>query len=222
MIDERTMLWIRLNPTTEVAPGASSIDIPHGHYREVYSGEDHPPVAGRILQFGLLRPYKGVETLISAFQLLHEPSASLRLVGRPYTAEYGARIRDLCAETAAISLKLEFVPDSELAEEVRRAELVVLPYTEMHNSGAILVALSLARPVLAPRTRANEMLAEEVGAGWIELFDGVLERSDIESALRAIRSSERGRAPDLSSRDWSVVGQRHRDAYLRALDRRDT
>ncbi|MGI9822618.1 glycosyltransferase [Agromyces sp. Marseille-Q5079] len=219
-LDRRTSLWIRLNPTTELPVGVRSVNIPHGHYRSVYPGADHEPVAGRILQFGLLRPYKGVEALIRAFRELDDSSTSLRIVGKPYSPSYERLICALSSGTPAISTKLEFVPDAELAEEIRQAELVVLPYVEMHNSGAILVALSLGRPVLAPRTHANVVLAEEVGDGWISFFTDSLEPGALELALLAARSSERSAAPDLSARDWSIVGQRHRDAYLQVLEQR--
>lgn len=216
LVDARTTLWIRLNPTTELAADARSVHIPHGHYRSVYPGSDREPTVGRILQFGLLRPYKGAESLISAFRELDDAGTSLRIIGRPYSVAYAEQLRDAITGIARAQVKLEFVPDMQLAEEVREAELVVLPYTEMHNSGAILVALSLGRPVLAPRTPANAALAEEIGEGWIHLFDGALDAEVLGSTLLALRSSART-PPNLSDRDWSVVGRRHRDAYLQAL-----
>ena len=42
--------------------------ILHGHYREWYGPSNAPSVPGRLLCFGLLRPYKGVESLLAAFR----------------------------------------------------------------------------------------------------------------------------------------------------------
>lgn len=68
-----------------------------------------------------------------------------------------------------------YVDDPTLAREVSSAELVVLPYRDMHNSGTLLLALSLARPVLVPRTPNNVAVAAEVGPGWIFMYDGELD-----------------------------------------------
>ncbi|MFF2371026.1 glycosyltransferase [Agromyces sp. NPDC058110] len=218
-LDDRTTVWIRLNETTDVPEGKEWVDIPHGHYRSVFGATDRAPVPGRMLQFGLLRPYKGVEALIAAFCRTDDAAASLRIVGKPYSAEYGEHIVSLCANDPRITTELDFVPDSALADEVRDAELVVLPYTEMHNSGVILVSLSLDRPVLAPRTRVNEALAAEVGPGWIHFFDDALGPEVLVETLHAVRTGSGAPVPDLSARDWEVVGLRHRDAYRRALQR---
>ena len=61
LLDRSTTLWVRLNDSTALPPGAVRT-IPHGHYRDWFSGFPRPgPTPGRLLHFGLLRPYKGVE-----------------------------------------------------------------------------------------------------------------------------------------------------------------
>jgi beta-1,4-mannosyltransferase len=85
-LDRRTAAFIRLNPTTPVpasADGAAEVvTIPHGHYRDRFR-TDAQPVPGRILHFGLIRRYKGVETLLRVFSSLQAPGLQLRIVGRP-------------------------------------------------------------------------------------------------------------------------------------------
>ncbi len=104
------------------------------------------------------------------------PGDDLRLAGG------GAAVDASLAESsggrapdARIAHHLEHVPDDDLAAEVAHAQLVVLPYREMHNSGAVLLALSLDRPVLVPRNEVTDALAAEVGPWWVQRYDGELD-----------------------------------------------
>ena len=111
--------------------------------------------------------------------------------------------------------------DPDLVEHVGHSELIVLPYREMHYSGAVLVSLSLNRPVLVPRNAANEALDAEVGPGWIQMFSGDLTGRDILDALGAVRAGEREAQPDLHLRDWDRAGRDHVAAYRRAAKGRE-
>ena len=172
--------------------------------------------AGRVLTFGLLRPYKGVEQLLEAFRGLDDPDVTLRVVGQPLDDALAARLRALAERDARTSLVLAHVPDAMLAEEVRSAGLVVLPYVQMHNSGALLTALSLGAPVLVPRNPVNADLATEVGDGWVHMFDGPVTAEAIAAALGAVRRGDRA-APRLDARDWAPIGARHVEAYAEAV-----
>ena len=87
----------------------------------------------------------------------------------------------------------------------------MLAYRFMHNSGSVLAALSMARPVLVPRNEANEALAREVGAAWVLMYDGDLDAPTVVEAWRA--ASTLTGSPDLSRRDWADAGRAHRDAF---------
>ncbi|MDJ0347979.1 glycosyl transferase [Cryobacterium sp. PH29-G1] len=216
-LDARTALVIRLNPTTPVEPEARAVTILHGHYRDRFSGIPLPnSVPGRILYFGLIRPYKGVETLMRVFRSLPDPDLRLRLVGRP-SSGLGEIITVEAARDARISSVLRFVSDAELVVEVGGAELVVLPYREMHNSGVLLVTLSLDRPVLVPSTPSNLALAEEVGADWIYLYDGELTPEILHGTLERMRAAGPRPRPRLDDRDWTTLGLQSYRTYLRAL-----
>ncbi|MEV0892142.1 glycosyltransferase [Promicromonospora sp. NPDC050262] len=219
-VDRRSAHWIALNPTTVLPPGAEGSVILHGHYRGRFAASEVPPTAGRVLQFGLIRPYKGVEGLIEAFRASSRQDLSLRVVGRPVDDTMRRAVEDRATGDPRVSLSLAFVPDDELAREVAAAQLVVLPYRELHNSGVALVALSLDRPILVPRTPASEALREEVGPGWVLLFDGELTPQVLESAVdRAAQVVGAGGAPDLRDRDWATVGERHAEVYRHVLGR---
>ena len=218
-LDAMTSLYIRLNKATPIDE-RNGVTILHGHFIGRFCGvTSSPSEIGRLLYFGLIRPYKGVERLLEVFRSDKDPNLTLRIVGSP-RPELRALVTDACEKDRRITSRLEYVPDDVLVSEIYKAELVILPYKEMHNSGAILVALSLGRPVLAPSTPSNELLAQEVGIGWVNMYDGELNSEIIHSALRQIRSDRRSRTPQLSGRDWNIVGEQHYAAYLRAVKNR--
>ena len=219
-IDKLTALRIRLNPHTPVPSGAPSVIIPHGHYREWYAPyERRPAHAGRLAYVGLIRRYKGVERLIQAFRgTVDEPDGpglSLEVAGSPSTSQLAETVQQLAQGDPRVHTRLHFLSDAELVTVVSSAELVVLPYRLMHNSGGALACLSLDRPVLVPDNQVNRDLAEEVGPGWVHTFTGDLTAEHLTRTLAAVRGADKT-APDLSHREWSGVAALHLAAYRAA------
>ena len=219
LADRWTTLRIRLNTTTEMPAGQPFVTIPHGHYRDWYRRFDKSvKIPGRIVYFGLIRRYKGVDGLIDAFRNV-PGAADLQLVvaGRPSSPELAAQLRDRAAVDDRVDLRLEFQSDDELAGLVTTAELVVLPYREMHNSGGALAALSLARPVMMPDNVVNRSLSDEIGPGWIFGYDGDLTSEHLLDAVASLRTAPPASEPDLSRRDWDTAGAAHLAAYREAV-----
>ena len=217
-VDRRTSTFIRLNPTTELEEGMCGATILHGHYRGRFAA--HPRAEkrrGRVLYFGIIRPYKNVEHLIDVFTSRERPGVDLRIVGSP-SAELGERISARVDTEPSVSARLAFVDDDELVREITASELVVLPYAEMHNSGAALVALSLDRPILVPRTPSNEALRDEVGPDWVLLYDGDLTDEILTGAIERAQTLDRSERPRLEGRDWDEVGRQHLAVYRAALE----
>lgn len=212
----RVDLVIRLNEASPVTAGRAVVTIPHGHYQRPFSQYPMPEAErGRIAYFGLIRPYKGVDTLVSAFGGSDRADIRLRIVGEPHPGQAEC-LRDACERDLRITSVLEFVDDRYLVDDIRRAQLIVLPYRgDMHNSGSLLAALSLCRPVLVPQSPINASLAEEVGPGWVLQYAGDLTPEVLEAAIDATVVRPAGE-PRLDGRDWTHIGMRHRSAYRHA------
>lgn len=215
-VRDRAHVDIALNAQTAVRD-RPTIVIPHGHYIDWFA--DAPrvePVAGRVGFVGLVRRYKGVESLIAAYDSLRKrrEGVSLSISGNPTSEEIRDEIRGSVEGLPDVSLQLAYISEDDYAAAVGACELVVLPYIHMHNSGSVLAALSLDRAVLVPANDVNRALIEEVGEGWIHLFEGSLDADDLERALDA--AAPTASAPNLSLRDWAHVGAAHRDAYRAA------
>lgn len=213
--ERSTTLVIRLNTSTEVT-GAPVETVLHGHYRDWFARHLRAPqVPGRLAYVGLIRRYKAVDTLLRAFRATSDPGLSLTVGGRPSSEELRAELAALAAPDPRIALHLEFLGEDELVAAVTAATLVVLPYREMHNSGGVLAALSLDRPVLVPDNAVNRRLAEEVGPGWVLRYPDRLDGAALTAALEAA-GRVRGR-PDLSAREWTRTADAHVRAYRRAV-----
>lgn len=217
-VDAATTLWVLLTPATSAPGEAPSVQIPLGHYRDAFA---HLPRAaatpGRLVTIGLLRPYKGVEELLAAFTALPGEHLGLTVAGKP-TPDLARVVEDAAARDPRIRTDLRFVPDATFVEHVTAAELVVLPYRQMTNSGVLVAALSLDRPCLVPASPANAALAAEVGDGWVLQYEGEFDAHVLADGLRRAATTPRSARPDLSARDRHVLGAAHDDAYRTAVE----
>src|SRR5262249_1222382 len=132
--------------------------IPHGLLHRPDPTPPPPATDGArlsSLQFGLVKPYKGVDVLIRAVAAL-PPTVRIRcaiaVVGRLEmdVAPLEGLAREL-GVADAIRFDFRFVPDDELARLMREAAVLLFPYREMEASGVLMSALAWARPVIASR-----------------------------------------------------------------------
>lgn len=221
--DAMTDVRIRINETTDAPADQTWVTILHGHYRDWFARyERDEQVPGRITYFGSIRRYKSIDRLLDAFAATRaeHPGLSLSLSGKPSDDELRASVEQALADDGRISAHLDYIDDDELVRQVSAAEIAVLPYRHMHNSGGVLAALSLDRPVLVPANEANDRLADEVGAVWVQRFDDELTGDDLVSALEAVRGLPPDAQPDLGRRHWASAARDHVAAYRTALARR--
>lgn len=216
-VDDATSLFIRMNPTTPVHDDWVVADIPHSDYRAAFADlptDDRIP--GRFAYVGLIRPYKNVDGLLDAFAELDDPSLSLSISGQPAPAQR-EDIERRVERDGRVTARLAMVSDAEMVRSVTAAELVVLPYRKMHNSGVLLVALSLGRPALVPRTPSNQAMADEVGEGWVLQYDGDISPEVLAWGLAQARRVPELEPPRLEGRSWPTVGALHERAYREAI-----
>ncbi|MGH7067226.1 MAG: glycosyltransferase family 4 protein [Acetobacteraceae bacterium] len=101
----------------------------------------------RLLFFGRLRRYKGLDLLADALQLLPAGRFTVRVVGSgPPSAEL-ARL----AALEGVSVENRWVPEAEVGHLLAWADALVLPYREASQSGVAAAALAAGRPVVATR-----------------------------------------------------------------------
>jgi beta-1,4-mannosyltransferase len=190
--------------------------IPRGDYEPVFGpirerSRTAPDSAGRLLLFGLLRPYKGIERLIDAVRSAGDDGMELLVTGGALDEAYARQLQQ-ANDAKNVTVQIEVLSDERLAEVILRSTLVVLPYRNMYNSGAALLSLTLRRPILVPASPTMRELRKEVGEGWVFLYEGELTTEDLREALRlaAVAPAD---GPDLTGRDWARVGEAYAAVY---------
>jgi glycosyltransferase involved in cell wall biosynthesis len=141
-----------------------------------------------VLFFGLLRPYKGIETLLDAWRGVSD--AELWIVGRPRM--------DLEPLRAAAGPSVRFVPrfvaDRELPAFFRRADLVVLPYTRTERldfSGVLATALAFGKPIVLSDVGSFGEVAGAGAARMVSPDDGAELRAVLAELLGDTSARER-------------------------------
>jgi beta-1,4-mannosyltransferase len=203
--------------------GIPGFVIPHGHYREYYTTQLPKAAArltlgidprSRVLAFiGQIRPYKDVPQLIASFRVLTDPGLVLLVAGEPNTRALAAQLHGAAGDDPRVHLSLGWIPEDRILAYVAAADLVVLPYREVLNSGSALLALSCDRPVLVPAIGSLAELETVAGSSWVRTYSGPLTSGQIKNALDwAVDTGRPSRAP-LQSLDWDEIAAATLRAY---------
>lgn len=113
-----------------------------------------------ILYFGRISPYKGVDLLINVadYIMQYYPAIKIYIAGKSH-GDYRLDI----AGKANIKLINSYLSINELAELIKYSLFVVCPYKEATQSGVLMTAFAMKKPVLATSVGAfNEYVKEDV------------------------------------------------------------
>lgn len=184
-----------------------------------------------MLFFGRLRPYKGLEYLLSAFELLSETDSGYRLIiageSKKGSELYYESIQDRITNHPnrdRIISRIEFIPDQDAEVYLKAADVMVLPYKDIFQSGVLFLAYSFGLPVVAADVGA---FREEIIEGKTGFVCGPCDSRDLTKALEAYFSSDlfRGLASfrreireyAFTEHSWDAVATLTRKGYERIL-----
>ena len=203
--------------------------VPHGHYRDIYPNRgsragararlDLPEDAGVFLFLGAIRGYKNVPGLIAAFRDLPGDDRRLVIAGRATPPGLAAEVTAGTESDARIRFHPDFVDEADIQLYMNAADVVVLPYSDILNSGSAMLALSFDRPVLVSDRGAMRELRERTGPDWVRLFEPPLDARDLDAALAWSRRPERPARCDCAWGDPARVAAGTIDAYRAILAR---
>jgi D-inositol-3-phosphate glycosyltransferase len=188
-----------------------------------------------ILFFGRIRPYKGLKYLVEAFQKIAGNGGNYRLlvVGEPKgepkkeVQQYWAEVQEKIARGPArdrIMTRIEFVPDADTELYFKAADVSVIAYTAVFQSGILFLSHSFGLPVVASDVGS-------LGDDVLEGVNGVLcKPQDAEDLARALEkyfasdlyknlSQRRQEIRDCANahHSWGVVGSITHAIYDRLL-----
>jgi glycosyltransferase involved in cell wall biosynthesis len=167
----------------------------------------------RLLFFGVLRPYKGLEDLAEAFRSLVDSGEDVHLsiVGEVWQ-DYRGPLDTLAATVASDRFKVVegYVPDEELGRHFAEADLLVLPYRRSSASGPLHMAMAGGLPVVTTAVGGLIEAAQDyTGAVLVEPGDPVALAVGIKRASRLIGRHH----PDPHS--WARNAERFQDLFAR-------
>ena len=183
-----------------------------------------------ILFFGRIKPYKGLEYLITAFHeiLARHKGYRLVIVGRPFDCEkYWTGICQSIGEDidkGRVLLKADFIPDEETEVYFKAADVIVLPYRNIFQSGVLFLGHSFGLPVLTADVGSlkDDIVEGETGFVFrpedpVDLARAI-ERyfaSDLYRELASRRQQIRDYATQRHS--WELVSEMTMNVYARLL-----
>jgi glycosyltransferase involved in cell wall biosynthesis len=107
-----------------------------------------------MLFFGNIAPYKGLDNLVSAFIQLAKEDQGYRLliVGRPkQDPAYWRQIQEVIRDSQVrdrVKERIEFVPDQETELYFKAADVLILPYSHVFQSGVLFLGYSFGLPAI--------------------------------------------------------------------------
>jgi glycosyltransferase involved in cell wall biosynthesis len=157
------------------------------------AGQRGPGSGGRpreFLFFGRVTTYKGVEELLAAFNAL-PPGTPARLTVAGQCDDPGLRARLRAAGN--VRVRLEHVPEREVAGLMAGADVVVLPFRHVTTSGSAELTLSHARPLIVPDLPGLAGLPGDA----VLRYDGSV--AGLTDALADLASADRSRLAAMSA-----------------------
>jgi beta-1,4-mannosyltransferase len=204
--------------------------IPHGNVIDYYENAVSRSDARKsldlaeddlvFLAFGEVRPYKGVVDLVAAFRELGVPRAKLLIVGRVSDDSFIQVLNDAIGESDAIAFLPGFVDNDRIQIFMNASDIVVCPFRRIHTSGSIVLAMSFAKPCIAPMIgcipevldREGSFLYDPENAGGLAnaLALAVEHRGSLEQMGRHNREV-------IARCRWEDIATEHKKLYERCL-----
>lgn len=171
--------------------------------------------------FGLIKEHKGLTVLLEAFALARRERPDLRVLvaGQPMSSwrRYADDIARLGLEPS-VDLHLRFIATNSLPAYFGAADLVVLPYRKIFQSGVVIAAYTFQRPVVATRVGGLAELVEDGQTGFLvpRSEPSALAETLVHATADLANLSEMGARAGKVARErhgWGSIAEQHEQIY---------
>jgi len=209
--------------------------IPHGNYvqnltfvdrrvaREQLKLPQHVPV---MLFFGQIKHVKGLDVLLRALPAVvaKHPGVILMIAGKLWKtdfSDYSVLIKQLGLEQH-VKLDIRYIPNEEVANYYGAADIVVLPYRKIYQSGVLLMAMSYRKPVVVSDILGMLEIIKDGENGFVFRTEehrdlGEMLNQMLDQPAELGRVVARGYETITEQHGWDRVGQRTREVYQSVL-----
>jgi D-inositol-3-phosphate glycosyltransferase len=206
--------------------------IPHGNYLHALRPMPSVDVARKklgipcnakvLLFFGQIKEVKGLDVLLNAMPVVlqHYPDAVLLIAGRPWKTDFSGyqnKIDGLGIQSSCFA-HIRFIPDEEVPLYYGAAELVVLPYRRIYQSGVLLMAMSYGKAVLVSDIPGMLEVVRDQESGFVfrsgdadDLVRKICTLFGNPAIVESVASS--GQKLMKEKYDWADIGQQTKELY---------
>lgn len=204
--------------------------VPIGNYRQVYKPAIPKAEARKLLHiplekwvyfnFGMLRPYKGIETLLQVWSDHQESlkDSLLLVAGKAMDTSYGLELERQASNVSGVILRNQFIEDEQIHLYFSAADVVIFPFQNILTSSTLVLGMSYGKPVIAPKL---DTLVETLGTADALLYNP----EDEHGLINAIKESQNCDLDAMSEivvkecdrLDWSKIGKKTYQLYQKAI-----
>lgn len=138
--------------------------IPHASFKSYgFSTNLDEKQYNKILFFGRIIKYKGIDVLLEAFKELKDSDLRLMIAGHGDFSPYEKAAKDI----PNLELKLGWIKDDDIKHLFDDVDAIVLPYVNASQSGVIPLAYSFGKPVIVTNIGALASQVEDGETGFV-------------------------------------------------------
>ena len=206
--------------------------VPHGNYIPFINIQEDkeksrnqlgiPNDKKVLLFFGMIKKVKGLEVLLNALKnvIKENPDVLLLIAGKPWENDFAPyqqiidenNLSDYCL------LHTKFIPHTDVEHYYCAADLVVLPYIKIYQSGVLVMTLSYGKPaLLSDLPPLKEVVADMETAFMFETENPVSLAEKLNFILSNPEKLEQVRENGVklinTKYDWNEIGRQTKLAY---------
>lgn len=206
--------------------------VPHGNYLDFIKPKTNKIVAKKkfglqnkkvILFFGMIKEEKGLDILIKSFYEVNQNNKDvvLLIAGKTYKTDikkYTKIIDQLDLENSCV-IHNRFIPEDALCDYYGCADVIVLPYKIIFQSGVLMMSSSFNVPVIVSDLEPFLDIIENQVSGLVFKVNDV--KSLAEKLIFSINNSEKINSYAKNNfekiknqYDWTKIGKLNKDVYL--------
>jgi glycosyltransferase involved in cell wall biosynthesis len=191
----------------------------HGNYPEFIHIKPVSKIINRplrLLCIGNIREYKGFSNFLRAAIHFEPSKIQVTIAGKSNSLKISDEIKCISRNHSNIEIIDKFLSTSEMCKLLEWSDYVALPYKKIHTSGVAVMALSAARPMIAPNLG---LIPEYVDDSCALLIDSSSEKELIDAIQQALEDI--GRIPRMSRAarargnqlNWACAAKTISDSY---------
>ena len=206
--------------------------VPHGNYTPFINAQHDKEKSRKrlgisndkkvLLFFGIIKEVKGLDVLLHALKdvIKENPDALLLIAGKPWENDFTIyqKIIDKNNLSDYCLLHTKFIPHADVEHYYCAADLVVLPYKKIYQSGVLVMTLSYGKPALvSDLPPLKEVVTDMQTAFLFESENAISLAEKLNSILLNPEKLEQVRinGEELinTKYDWNEIGRQTKRAY---------